>query len=138
LLQAALNGDCEHHAVPRTPEELAAEAREAAFHNGLPGMPLPAPRSYFPTKDEMADYLEAYASKFDLPVRFGRQVDSLSRYDDAYLVSAGYERYVSEHVVVATGPLPTSENPRFRRETRPGDLPATLQRLPKPRPAARG
>jgi uncharacterized protein (DUF849 family) len=29
LLQAALNGDREHPAVPRTPEELAAEAREA-------------------------------------------------------------------------------------------------------------
>jgi putative flavoprotein involved in K+ transport len=113
LLQAALNGDCEHHAVPRTPEELAAEAREAAFHNGLPGMPFPAPRSYFPTKDEMADYLEAYASKFDLPVRFGRQVDSLSRYDDAYLVSAGYERYVSEHVVVATGPYQPPKIPGF-------------------------
>jgi uncharacterized protein (DUF849 family) len=29
LLQAALNGDRQHHAVPRTPEDLAAEAREA-------------------------------------------------------------------------------------------------------------
>ena len=29
MLQAALNGDREHPAVPRTPEELAAEAREA-------------------------------------------------------------------------------------------------------------
>jgi len=29
LLQAALNGDREHPAVPRTPEELAAEARAA-------------------------------------------------------------------------------------------------------------
>ena len=84
-----------------------------AFHNGLPGMPFPAPRSYFPTKDEMADYLEAYASKFDLPVCFGRQVDSLSRYDDAYLVSAGYERYVSEHIVVATGPYQHPKIPGF-------------------------
>jgi uncharacterized protein (DUF849 family) len=29
LLQAALNGDREHHGVPRTPEDLAAEAVEA-------------------------------------------------------------------------------------------------------------
>lgn len=29
LLQAALNGDREHPATPRTPEELAAEARAA-------------------------------------------------------------------------------------------------------------
>jgi putative flavoprotein involved in K+ transport len=49
-----------------------------AFHDGLPGMPFPAPGSYFPTKDETADYLEAYARKFALPVRFGRHVDSLA------------------------------------------------------------
>src|SRR6185312_12070650 len=28
-----------------------------ARFNGLDGMPFPAPASYFPTKDEMADYL---------------------------------------------------------------------------------
>src|SRR5215213_4067957 len=42
-----------------------------AFHNGLPGLPFPAPGGSFPTKDELADYLEAYAGKFDLPVRLG-------------------------------------------------------------------
>ena len=47
--------------------------------SGLPGMPFPLPGSYFPTKNEMADYLEEYAGKFDLPVRLGRHVDSLRR-----------------------------------------------------------
>jgi putative flavoprotein involved in K+ transport len=84
-----------------------------AFHNGLPGMPFPAPGSYFPTKDETADYLEAYASRFDLPMRLGRHVDSLSRHDDGYLVSAGNERYVTEHVVVATGPYQHPKIPGF-------------------------
>ena len=84
-----------------------------AFHNGLPGMPFPAPGSYFPTKDETADYLEAYAREFALPVRFGRHVDSLSRYDDGYLVSAGNERYAAEHVVVATGPYQHPKIPGF-------------------------
>jgi len=84
-----------------------------AFHDGLPGMPFPAPASYFPTKDETADYLEAYARKFALPVRFGRHVDSLTRHDEGYLVSAGYERYVTEHVVVATGPYQHPKIPGF-------------------------
>jgi putative flavoprotein involved in K+ transport len=84
-----------------------------SFHDGLPGMPFPAPANYFPTKDETADYLEAYASKFALPVRFGRHVDSLTRHDDGYLVSAGYERYVTEHVVVATGPYQHPKIPSF-------------------------
>ena len=66
-----------------------------AFHDGLPGMPFPTPGSYFPTKDETADYLEAYAKKFALPVRFGRHVDSLARHDGSYLVSAVYELYVT-------------------------------------------
>ncbi len=42
-----------------------------AFRDGLPGMPFPAPRSAYPTKDEMGDYLEAYATRFELPVRSG-------------------------------------------------------------------
>ena len=40
-----------------------------AFRDGLPGMPFPAPRTTYPTKDEMGDYLEAYATRFELPVR---------------------------------------------------------------------
>src|SRR5215213_10113416 len=84
-----------------------------AFHDGLPGMPFPAPGSYFPTKDETADYLEAYAKKFALPVRFGRYVDSLARHGEGYLVSAGYERYVTEHVVVATGSYQHPKIPDF-------------------------
>ena len=90
-----------------------------AFHDGLPGMPFPAPGSYFPTQDETADYLEAYARKLALPVRFGRHVDSLARHDDGYLVSAGYERYVTEHVVVATGPYQYPKIPDFAAELDP-------------------
>lgn len=85
-----------------------------AAYSSLPGMPFPAPpRNYYPTKDEMADYLEAYAGKFGLPVLSGRRVDSLSRYDDGYVLSAGEERYVTENVVVATGPYHTPRIPDF-------------------------
>ena len=48
-----------------------------AFRDGLPGMPFPAPRTAYPTKDEMADYLEAYATRFELPVRSGAAVEAL-------------------------------------------------------------
>src|SRR5213594_2344147 len=40
-----------------------------ARYNGLPGWRFPAPGWSFPSKDEMADYLEAYATRFDLPTR---------------------------------------------------------------------
>jgi len=81
--------------------------------SGLPGMPFPFPGGYFPTKVETADYLEEYAGKFDLPVRLGRRVDSLRREGEAYLVSAGEERYVAENVVVATGPYHAPRVPGF-------------------------
>src|SRR5262249_26393192 len=37
--------------------------------NALDGLPFPGPQDAFPTKDEMADYLEGYARHFELPVR---------------------------------------------------------------------
>ena len=42
-----------------------------ARYDSLPGMRFPAPSSHWPTGREMADYLEAYARQFDLPVRSG-------------------------------------------------------------------
>src|SRR5829696_8456321 len=40
-----------------------------ARYNGLDGMPFPAAAHSFSTEDEVADYLEAYAARFELPVR---------------------------------------------------------------------
>jgi putative flavoprotein involved in K+ transport len=71
--------------------------------NGLPGMPFPAPSHSFPTAYEMADYLEAYAQRFALPVRTGMPVDRLERNGDDYIVEAGGRRFEADNVVVATG-----------------------------------
>jgi putative flavoprotein involved in K+ transport len=84
-----------------------------AFHSGLPGMPFPAPGHSFPTKDQTADYLEAYADRFQLPLRLGRRVQSLTRHDDGYLLHAGHERYTAAHLVVATGPYHHPHLPSF-------------------------
>ena len=56
-----------------------------AKFDGLAGMPFPAPANYFPTKDEMADYLENYAAHFNLPVRTETKVDGLSRNGNLYV-----------------------------------------------------
>ena len=84
-----------------------------AFHSGLPGMPFPAPGHSFPTKDQTADYLEAYAERFQLPLRLGRRVQSLARHDGGYLLRAGDARYTTKHVVVATGPYHHPHIPGF-------------------------
>jgi putative flavoprotein involved in K+ transport len=60
-----------------------------AKFDGLDGLPFPARSFYFPTKNEMADYLESYAMRFELPVRTGVRVESLTRDGDRFSVSAG-------------------------------------------------
>lgn len=71
--------------------------------DGLPGMRFPAsPRSY-PSGYEMADYLEQYAARFELPVETGVRVDSLTKAGDAYVLAAGDRRFEADNVVVATG-----------------------------------
>jgi putative flavoprotein involved in K+ transport len=90
-----------------------------ARYDGLNGMPFPAPRLSFPTKDEMADYLEAYAARFDLPVQTGIRTDGLSRQGDGYVVSAGDRRFEADNVVVATGASRTAQIPAFARELDP-------------------
>jgi putative flavoprotein involved in K+ transport len=78
-------------------------------YNGLPGMPFPGSASSYPTKDEAADYLEAYAHTFELPVRTGIKVDRLSKVGDRFEVISGEYKLFAENVVVATG---ASNNPR--------------------------
>jgi putative flavoprotein involved in K+ transport len=87
-----------------------------ARFDGLPGMPFPAPRQSFPTKDEMADYLEAYAKRFALPVESNVHVERLSREGDRYLIEAGDRRFVASHVVVAMATYQKPRVPDFARE----------------------
>ncbi len=70
---------------------------------GLPGMSFPGAKASYPTKDEMADFLESYAAEFDLPVRTGVHVSRLSREDGQYLVSTDRSSLVCDNVVVASG-----------------------------------
>ena len=91
-----------------------------AFRDGLPGMPFPAPRNAYPTKDEMGDYLEAYATRFELPVRSGAAVEALTKEDGRYVVSAGDRRIEADNVVVATGVFKRQYTPEFAGELDPG------------------
>jgi putative flavoprotein involved in K+ transport len=87
-----------------------------ARYDGLPGWPFPAPAWSFPNKDEVADYLEAYAARFDLPVRTGIRVDGLSREADQCVVAAGDRRFEAEQVVVASGAYQRPRLPAFAAE----------------------
>jgi len=68
----------------------------------------------------MADYLESYASHFQLPVRNGVKVDGISRWGGRYIVTAGDRRFEAEHVVVAMATYQSPKTPRFASELDPG------------------
>lgn len=88
-------------------------------YNGLDGMPFPGAPDAFPTKDEMADYLESYAAHFQLPIMSGVRVDRLSRDGERYLVSAGELQLEAEHVVVAMSSYQGRKVPAFAKELSP-------------------
>jgi putative flavoprotein involved in K+ transport len=91
-----------------------------AFRDGLPGMRFPAPATTYPTTHEMADYLEAYAARFELPVVSGIAVDTLSKESGRYVATAGDRQFEADNVVVATGVFQKPFVPDFARELDPG------------------
>jgi len=88
-------------------------------YDALDGLPFPGPPDAFPTKDEMADYLERYAAHFQLPVKSGVRVTRLSRHGQRYLVEAGAESFEAEQVVVAMASYQGRKLPDFARELSP-------------------
>jgi putative flavoprotein involved in K+ transport len=86
---------------------------------GLPGSRFPSNGGRMPTKDEMGDYLEAYAAERALPVRTGVRVDGVRREGDRYEVTAGAETFVAANVIVANGAHREPRVPLLARELDP-------------------
>jgi len=91
-----------------------------ARFDSLAGMPFPGPAQAFPTKDQMADYLEAYAKRFALPVQHGVHVERLTRTGNRYQVLAGERSFEAKHVVVAMAGYQKPLLPGFQSEIRNG------------------
>ena len=90
-----------------------------ASHDALPGMRFPGKRTSYPTTHEMADYLESYAARLELPVRSGASVNGLTKAGDRYLVEAGDATFEADNVVVATGVMQVPFVPSFAPELDP-------------------
>jgi putative flavoprotein involved in K+ transport len=76
-----------------------------AQYSSLPGMAFPSPRDTYPSKDDVASYLQTYASAFDLPIKLNAKVTSLTKRGGGYLVTIADEELTASQVVVATGPF---------------------------------
>jgi putative flavoprotein involved in K+ transport len=71
--------------------------------NKMPGWSFPSPKGGPDTKDEMAEYLAAYARKFDLPIKSGYKVISVSKNGSVFSVVSAEENLTAERVIIATG-----------------------------------
>ena len=76
-----------------------------AKYSGLPGMPFPAHPAHLPDKDEVADYMERYADRFDLPVRSSTRAESLAHDGERWILRTDHGTLEADNVVVATGPF---------------------------------
>ena len=90
-----------------------------AKFDSLAGMPFPSDPNYFPTKDEMGDYLENYAKHFNLPIRNNTKVDGLSREGKKYCIAAGNQHFEAEHVIIAMSNYQVPKIPTFAKELNP-------------------
>ena len=90
------------------------------YVNCLPGRDFPGDRLGFPTKDEVADFLEAYARDFGLPLQNGTRVERVHRDGEDLVVTAGPRSWRAANVVVATGGEQTPRTPAFAVDLDPG------------------
>lgn len=97
----------------------------AAQYDRLPGLAFPAPDHHYPSKDEMANYLETYAKHFELPVELGIEVEHVRRDGDIYVIQAmDDEELTARNIVIAIGAHPSSYIPQFAQE-----LDSSIQQL---------
>lgn len=90
-----------------------------ARYDGLPGMPFPGDPWAFPTKDEVADFLESYAAELGLDVRTGVEVTAITRRDGRYTVLTADGGFDADAVVVATGTFGRPYRPGFAADLDP-------------------
>lgn len=87
-----------------------------ARYSALPGLPFPSRPSHYPTKDELADYLEDYAATFELPIRLGVRAERLTRAGNGFQIVTSEGPLLAGNVVVATGPYRRPRIPDFATE----------------------
>lgn len=90
-----------------------------ARYDALPGMKHAGSKHAFITKDEMADYLEAYVAAFELPVRTGTRVRRLYRDGSRFVLDTGSGEIEADQVVVAMANYQQPKVPSFAGELDP-------------------
>ena len=88
-----------------------------------PEDPFEASVPFFPLRDHAVGYLESFAARHDLDVRFGLQVDRIDPCPDGWLVSTTAEPLTARQVIVAIGHQHTPWMPAWpERDQFPGRI----------------
>lgn len=85
-------------------------------YSALPGLRLQGEQSEYPTKDEVANYLEDYSNKFTIPIQFNTSVKGIQKIDETFqILTTSGGIYFSKNVIVATGPFQQPFYPDFEK-----------------------
>jgi putative flavoprotein involved in K+ transport len=98
-----------------------------AWASGLPGFPWPGPALRYPTKDEAAAYLQAYAAHFRFPVQLGERAVRLTAASTGsgyYIETKTGTTYQARRVIICTGAYSAPKQPAFATS-----LPPQVQQL---------
>ncbi|GAA4306009.1 flavin-containing monooxygenase [Nibribacter koreensis] len=85
----------------------------------LPSFSLDLPKNHYPTKDQIADYLEQYARHFQLPISFNQTVTSVSKADGVFIIQTNIQTFQARQVVIATGPFQKPYIPQYSTSLNP-------------------
>lgn len=85
-------------------------------YSSLPDMPMSGDQNGYPTKDEVADYLDAYAAQNDLNIALSEPVTDMQRYGQLFEIATSKGTYKSRSAVVATGPFQTPRTPEWHTD----------------------
>lgn len=90
-----------------------------ARYCGLPGMPFPDAPGHLPDKDQVADYLERYSERFELPIFADTPVMRLEHDGTGFVLHTRGGTFTANNVVVATGPFQRPRIPEISRRLGP-------------------
>ncbi|MGH3166291.1 MAG: flavin-containing monooxygenase [Trebonia sp.] len=85
------------------------------WYSQLSHEPFPKSVGVFPTRDEWVRYLESYAERHEVRVRYGVRVDRIDPCDGGWRVATSDGDRVARHVVVSTGHQHTPWLPDWAR-----------------------
>ena len=95
-------------------------------YSSLPGLMMEGAPEGYPTKDEMATYLQQYVQYFELPVFLKVKVEKLKKKEDIFVMQTSKGELAAKKVVVATGAF---QNPNAGASFTPSPTIATLPYL---------